>query len=60
LWKLQARSNSSGDDDLSRSPARIFCLVAGGILVLVGLPGFIAESAFETGSGVQGDDLVAN
>jgi hypothetical protein len=26
--------------------------------VLVGLLGFIAESAFETGSGVQGDDLI--
>jgi hypothetical protein len=46
------------DDDLSRSPARVFCLVVGATLVLVGLLGFIAESAFETGSGVQGDDLI--
>jgi hypothetical protein len=30
----------------------------GATLVLVGLLGFIAESAFETGSGVQGDDLI--
>jgi len=46
------------DDELSRSPARVFCLVVGATLVLVGLLGFIAESAFETGSGVQGDDLI--
>jgi hypothetical protein len=56
--EASARSYSSRDDDLSRSPARIFCLVVGATLVLVGLLGFIAESAFETGSGVQGDDLI--
>jgi hypothetical protein len=56
--EASARSYSSRDDDLSRSPARIFCLVVGATLVLVGLLGFIAESAFETGSSVQGDDLI--
>jgi Domain of unknown function (DUF4383) len=56
--EASARSYSTRDDDLSRSPARIFCLVVGATLVLVGLLGFIAESAFETGSGVQGDDLI--
>ena len=56
--EASARSYSSRDDDLGRSPARIFCLVVGATLVLVGLLGFIAESAFETGSSVQGDDLI--
>ena len=58
--EASARAYPSGDgrDELSRSPARVFCLVVGATLVLVGLLGFIAESAFETGSGVQGDDLI--
>jgi Domain of unknown function (DUF4383) len=57
--EASARSHSRReDDDLSRSPARVFCLVVGATLVLVGLLGFIAESAFETGSSVQGDDLI--
>ncbi len=57
--EASARSYSPReDDDLSRSPARVFCLVVGATLVLVGLLGFIAESAFDTGSGVQGDDLI--
>jgi hypothetical protein len=58
--EASARSYPPGDgrDELSRSPARIFCLVVGATLVIVGLLGFIAESAFETGDGVQGDDLI--
>jgi hypothetical protein len=58
--EASARSYSEGDGraELSRSPARIFCLVVGATLVLVGLLGFVAESAFETGNGVQGDDLI--
>jgi hypothetical protein len=59
VMEASARSLSSrGDDELSRSPARVFCLVVGATLVLVGLLGFIAESAFETGNGVQGEDLI--
>ena len=46
-----SRSHSSHDDDLSRSPARLFCLVVGATLVLVGLLGFLAESKFDTSSG---------
>ena len=46
------------DDDLSRSPARVFCLVVGATLVLVGVLGFIAESAFDTGGGVDGENLI--
>jgi hypothetical protein len=56
--EASARSHSSRDDDLTRSPARVFCLVVGATLVLVGLLGFIAESAFDTGSGVDGENLI--
>jgi hypothetical protein len=58
--EASARSYPAGDgsDELSRSPARIFCLVVGATLVLVGVLGFIADSAFDTGSGVQGDELI--
>jgi Domain of unknown function (DUF4383) len=49
--------SSRGDDDLSRSPARIFCLVVGATLVLVGLLGFLAESKFDTSSGGDGGAL---
>jgi hypothetical protein len=44
-------SRSHDDDDITRSPARLFCLVVGATLVLVGLLGFIAESTFDTSSG---------
>jgi hypothetical protein len=56
--ETSARSHSSHDDDLSRSPARVFCLVVGATLVLVGLLGFLAESAFDTGGGVDGENLI--
>jgi hypothetical protein len=58
--EASARSYPAGDgrDELSRSPARLFCLVVGATLVLVGVLGFIAESAFDTGSGVQGEDFI--
>jgi hypothetical protein len=49
--EASARSHPSHDDDLSRSPARVFCLVVGATLVLVGLLGFLAESKFDTSSG---------
>jgi hypothetical protein len=58
--EASARSHPAGDgrDELTRSPARVFCLVVGATLVLVGALGFIADSAFDTGSGVQGDDFI--
>ena len=56
--EASAHSDSSRDDDLSRSPARVFCLVVGATLVLVGLLGFLAESAFDTGGGVDGENFI--
>jgi hypothetical protein len=55
--QASARSYSSRDDELTRSPARVFCLVVGATLVLVGLRGFIAESKFDTSSGGDGGAL---
>jgi hypothetical protein len=57
VMEASARSYPSHDDDLSRSPARVFCLVVGATLVLVGLLGFIAESKFDTSSGGDGGAL---
>jgi hypothetical protein len=44
--------------DEGRSPAQVFCLVVGATLVIVGIVGFFAETSFDTGSGVQGSDLI--
>jgi hypothetical protein len=44
-----------------RNPAQWFCLVVGAVLVLAGLFGFLADSAFDTGSGsdsLNGDTLL--
>jgi Domain of unknown function (DUF4383) len=58
--EASARStrNPSYDPERGRSPAQVFCLVIGATLVLVGLLGFIAEPAFDTGSGVDGENLI--
>ena len=44
-----------------RTPAQWFCLVVGAVLVLAGLFGFLADSAFDTASGsdsLNGDTLL--
>src|SRR5215204_6466400 len=46
--ETSARTDRS---DVTDSPARLFCLIVGATLVLVGLLGFIAESKFDTSSG---------
>jgi hypothetical protein len=40
------------------TPAQIYSLVFGATLLLVGILGFIAESAFDTGSDVNGSDFI--
>src|SRR5215204_2241741 len=56
--EASTHSYPSRGDDLGRSPARIFCLVVGAALVLVGVLGFIAESAFDTGGALDGDNFI--
>jgi hypothetical protein len=40
------------------TPAQMYCLAAGATLLLAGVLGFIADSSFDTGDNIQGDDLV--
>jgi hypothetical protein len=44
--------------DRGRTPAQWYCLLAGLTLLLAGVLGFIVNSDFDTGSNVQGDELV--
>jgi hypothetical protein len=41
--------------DDRRTPAQWYCLLAGLSLLLAGVFGFISDSSFDTGDGVQGD-----
>ena len=47
-------ASTAGD----KTPAQLFAYLVGAVLVLVGILGFIADSAFETGSGIDGDKLL--
>lgn len=40
------------------SPARLYCLLIGGVVLLVGILGFFYESSFAVGDEVIGDELV--
>jgi hypothetical protein len=44
------------DDD--RTPAQWYSLVAGAVLLLVGILGFLVEANFDFGSDVEGDSLL--
>ena len=41
-----------------RTPAQLYALVFGVVLLAVGILGFIADSSFGTGSNVDGSDLI--
>ena len=41
-----------------KTPAQWFAYLTGAVLVLVGIIGFLADSAFDTGSGIDGDKLL--
>src|SRR5215217_367314 len=41
--------------DDRRTPAQWYCLLAGAALLLAGAFGFVSDSSFDTGDGVQGD-----
>lgn len=41
-----------------RTPAQVYSLVFGVTLLLVGIAGFFVNSEFNTGSNIQGDDLI--
>ena len=42
-----------------RTPAQLYALLFGAVLLLVGVVGFAADSSFGTGSDVEGSNLIA-
>jgi hypothetical protein len=51
-----ARDTAEGP--LRRTFAQWYCVVAGGTLLLAGVLGFAADGAFDTGSSIDGDNLI--
>ena len=41
-----------------RTPAQWYCLLAGLALLLAGILGFVVDSQFDTGNGIDGDRLI--
>ena len=39
------------------SPARLYCLLVGAVLVIAGIIGFFYESSFATGDSIRSDDV---
>jgi hypothetical protein len=39
------------------SPARLYCLLVGGVLVIAGIIGFFYEASFATGDSIQADKV---
>ena len=39
------------------SPARLYCLLVGGVLVIAGIIGFFYEASFSTGDSIRTDDV---
>jgi hypothetical protein len=42
-----------------KTPAQLYCLLAGAALLLAGIAGFIVDATFDTGGGIDGDKLIA-
>ena len=53
-----AAQSAGRADRRGLTPAQMYCLAAGATLLLAGILGFIADSSFDTGDNIQGDDLV--
>ena len=41
-----------------KSPAQLYCLLAGAALLLAGILGFLVDSTFDTGGDIDGDALI--
>src|SRR3954451_14523625 len=52
------RGRNGDRTDRRRTPAQWYCLLAGLSLLLAGILGFIVDSQVDTGSGIDGDNLV--
>lgn len=44
--------------DRGRSPAEWYCLIVGGVLLAIGILGFIADATFDFGDGVEGGSFL--
>ena len=57
---MSAHTTTAGNAQGARAltPAQLYSLVFGAVLVLVGILGFIADATFGTGSDVNGSDLI--
>jgi hypothetical protein len=55
---ISASSSRTATRDHARTPAQLYCLLAGLALLLAGVLGFISDSSFDTGSNVQGDTFL--
>jgi Domain of unknown function (DUF4383) len=53
------RTNGAHEGPRRRTPAQWYCLLAGASLLLAGILGFFADSGFDTGDGIQGDELLS-
>ena len=51
-------SNEAASTRGEKTPAQLFAYLVGAVLVLVGIVGFVVDSAFDTGSGIDGDKLL--
>lgn len=41
-----------------RTPAQLYALLFGAVLLAVGVIGFVVDASFDTGTGVEGDELI--
>src|SRR4051794_31608074 len=55
----RGRTTTTGDRDRRRTPAQWYCLLAGLSLLLAGIVGFIVDSSFTTGDGIDGGKLLS-
>ncbi len=53
------RGTTAERTDRRRTPAQWYCLLAGLSLLLAGILGFIVDSSFDTGDGIQGGELLS-
>ena len=49
---------TTGDARHGRTPAQWYCLLAGAALLLAGILGFLADTSFDTGTDVEGSNLL--
>src|ERR687897_3017925 len=52
-------ASRNGRTDRRRTPAQWYCLLAGLSLLLAGILGFIVDSNFDTGDGINGGKLLS-